>query len=185
MFALHTGFVNKNFQPFWFVECPAVREFITYLNHKLWDDDIPHKSSIASTVNAKVLQLEELTLAIVEVCSSCLNPCQSLPTIQKCIPSKVSTIWDGWSTRKWQPFILFSISFVDSPLNNNTLWLLKKLLAWIQLSRGQAHQRINWKGFDQHHSKISVRKEGEYRRLCNYQLFLILHTVGLDGKRWS
>ena len=128
MFALRTGFVNKNLQPFWFVEHPAIQEFITYLNHKLWDNDIPHKSSIASTVNAKVLQLEELTLAIVEIYSSCLNLCQSLPNNQKHIPLKVSTIWDGWSTHKRRPFTSFSISFVDSPLNNNTLWVLKKYL---------------------------------------------------------
>ena len=38
-----------------------------YLNHKIQDDDIPHKSSIAGAVNAKVIQLEELTLDIVKV----------------------------------------------------------------------------------------------------------------------
>ena len=121
-------FANKSFQPFRFVERPAVRDFITFLNHKLQDDDIPHKSSIANTVNGKVLQLEELTLDLVKVCSSCIKLCQSLLTNQQHIPSKVSTIWDGWSTRKRQPFTSFSISFIDSPPDNDNLWALKNYL---------------------------------------------------------
>jgi len=70
-------FANKSFQPFRFVERPAVRDFITFLNHKVQDDDIPRKSSIANAVNGKVLQLEELTLAIVKVhiLCQCLNLC--------------------------------------------------------------------------------------------------------------
>jgi hypothetical protein len=67
--------LNKKFQPFRFVERPAVRDFITFLNHKVQDDDIPRKSSIANAVKGKVLQLEELTLAVVEVRISCLNLC--------------------------------------------------------------------------------------------------------------
>jgi hypothetical protein len=125
---LCAGFTNHSFQPFRFVERPAVRGFITYLNQKLQDNDIPHKSSIAGAVNAKVLQLEELTFAIVKVRCSSFNLCQSLPTNQQRIPSKVSTIWDGWSTRKRRPFTSFSISFIDSPPDNDTLWVLKKYL---------------------------------------------------------
>ena len=55
------------FQPFRFVERPAVRGFITYLNHTLCDNDIPKKSAIANSVNGKVLRLEEITLEIIEV----------------------------------------------------------------------------------------------------------------------
>ena len=47
--------------------------FITYINHKLRDDDILHKSSLAGAVNEKVIQLEEQTLSIVKVRYSCLN----------------------------------------------------------------------------------------------------------------
>ena len=92
---------NKSFQPFRFVEHPALQDFITFLNHKIKDDDIPHKSSIANAVNGKVLQLESLCstlLRYVAHASICAGP--YLP-INKAIPSKVSTIWDGWSTRKW------------------------------------------------------------------------------------
>lgn len=56
------------FQPFRFVERPAVRGFITYLNHTLRDNDIPKKSAIANSVNGKVIQLEEMTLEIIKVC---------------------------------------------------------------------------------------------------------------------
>ena len=57
-----------------------------------------------------------------------LNLCKSLPTNWQRIPSKVSTIWDGWSTRKQWPFTSFSISFIDLPPDNDTLWVLKKYL---------------------------------------------------------
>lgn len=56
------------FQPFRFVERPAVRGFITYLNHTLRDNDIPKKSMIANSVNGKVIKLEEITLEIIKVC---------------------------------------------------------------------------------------------------------------------
>ena len=58
---------------------------------------------------------------------SCLaNSCEK--DNNKAIPLKVSTIWDGWSTRKRQPFTSFSISFIDSPADNDTLWKLKNYL---------------------------------------------------------
>ena len=57
----------NNLQPFRFVERPAVRGFITYLNHTLLDNDIPKKSAMANSVNGKVLQLEESTLDIIKV----------------------------------------------------------------------------------------------------------------------
>ena len=55
-------------QPFRFVECPAVCRFITYLNAKIQDSDIPKKSYIVASVNAKVASLEELTINIINVC---------------------------------------------------------------------------------------------------------------------
>ena len=55
-------------QPFRFVECPAIREFITYLNPKVQDGDIPKKSCIAASVRAKVASLEEQTVNIIDVC---------------------------------------------------------------------------------------------------------------------
>jgi hypothetical protein len=72
---LRAAFANEFFQPFRFVERPAVRDFITFLNHKLQDGDIPHKTCMATAVNGKVLQLEERTIAIVKVRSSCLCLC--------------------------------------------------------------------------------------------------------------
>ena len=159
-----------------------------FLNPKLQDNDIPHKSSIARSVNAKVLHLEELTLAIVKVRSSYLNLCWSFLINRQRIPSKVSTIWDGWSTRKRRPFTSFSISFIDSPPDNDTLWELKKLSTWVQFPCGQAHGRVNWPGFGQYHPKISAGKKSEFWRLRNYyylRLVLIICTVRLDGWRWG
>lgn len=55
-------------QPFRFVERPAIRGFITYLNPKVQDSDIPKKSSIAASVSTKVASLEEQTFNIIDVC---------------------------------------------------------------------------------------------------------------------
>ena len=98
-------------QPFCFVEHPAVHGFITYLNHTLCDDDIPKKSAIANAISAKVIQLEQITLQIIER-----------------IPLNISTIWNGWSSRRRHLFTLFSISYIDSPPGNDTKWELKNNL---------------------------------------------------------
>lgn len=117
-------------KPFRHVERPAVRGFITYLNHKVRDDDIPHKSAIAGAINAKVIELEQSTLEIIKVCITLyLYLCPpSLLIIPQRIPSKVTPVWDGWSTRKRRPYTSFSISFIDSPPGNDSLWELKKYL---------------------------------------------------------
>lgn len=44
-----------------------MRGFISYLNAKIQDNDIPKKSCIAGSVNAKVVHLETITLDIIEV----------------------------------------------------------------------------------------------------------------------
>ena len=54
-------------QPFRFVKRPAVHGFITYLNHKINNNNIPRKSCIATSVNAKVAKLDEVTLDIIDV----------------------------------------------------------------------------------------------------------------------
>lgn len=64
----HPSLIHADdFQPFRFVERPAVRGLITYLNPKLRDDDIPKKSAMAAAVYAKVAQLENVTMEIVDV----------------------------------------------------------------------------------------------------------------------
>jgi hypothetical protein len=37
-------------------------------------------------------------------------------------------VWDGWSSGKRRPFTSFSISFIDSPPGDDSLWDLKKHL---------------------------------------------------------
>ena len=59
--------IESFFQPFRFVERPAIRGFISYLNPKMQDNDIPKKSCMADSVNEKVLHLETVTFDIIEV----------------------------------------------------------------------------------------------------------------------
>ena len=56
------------YQSFRFVERPAVRGFISYLNPKVGDENIPKKSCIADAVNTKVEKLDELTVELIAVC---------------------------------------------------------------------------------------------------------------------
>ena len=58
----------NSFQPFRFIERPAVRGLITYLNPKLQDTDIPKKLCIVAAVDGKVHHLEKVTIEIIEVC---------------------------------------------------------------------------------------------------------------------
>ena len=44
-----------------------MRGFITYLNPKLRDDDIPKKSTMAAAVSSKVAHLEQVTMEIIDV----------------------------------------------------------------------------------------------------------------------
>lgn len=54
----HTNIVLY-FKSFRFVERPAVRRFILYLNRQLMDHDIPHKTTMADSVNKKVIVVED------------------------------------------------------------------------------------------------------------------------------
>ena len=54
-------------QSFRFVERPAVRRFILYLNRQLMDNDIPHKSTMAESVNKKVVIVEDITRKLIKV----------------------------------------------------------------------------------------------------------------------
>ena len=54
-------------------ERPAVRGFITYLNPKLRDDNIPRKSSMAAAVNDKVAKLKDATIKLIDVCITTLT----------------------------------------------------------------------------------------------------------------
>ena len=85
---------------------------------------------ITSAINAKVIELEQSMLEIIKVCITLyLYLCPpSLLIIPQRIPSKVTPVWDGWSTRKRRPYTSFRISFIDSPPGNDSLWELKKYL---------------------------------------------------------
>jgi hypothetical protein len=55
------------FQPFRFVERPAFRGFVSYVNPKITDTDIPRKTAIASAIDTKVACLENTTINIINV----------------------------------------------------------------------------------------------------------------------
>ena len=54
-------------QSFRFVERPAVRGFISYLNPKVEDEAIPKKMCMAETVNTKVEKLDNVTIDMIKV----------------------------------------------------------------------------------------------------------------------
>ncbi|KAJ3492900.1 hypothetical protein NLJ89_g11143 [Agrocybe chaxingu] len=93
---------------FRFVERPLFRHLILMLNPKLSDKDIPKKDTIANMVLNKVSQLD---LADIERI--------------KAIPSRISGVYDGWSTQRRRPYSSFSISYIHSPPDDDTAWELK------------------------------------------------------------
>jgi hypothetical protein len=44
------------------------------------------------------------------------------------IKSRISVVWDGWSTRNRRPFTSVTIVYIHSPSDNDNLWTLKKHL---------------------------------------------------------
>jgi hypothetical protein len=54
-------------QSFRFVERPAVRGLISYLNPKVEEESIPKKTCMADTVNTKVEKLENITIELIKV----------------------------------------------------------------------------------------------------------------------
>lgn len=55
-------------QSFRFVERASFRRFVLYLNPKLKDTDIPHKSTIAEAVTKKGKILDDIDFAMIQVC---------------------------------------------------------------------------------------------------------------------
>jgi hypothetical protein len=66
-FLIHLLFLLISFQSFRFVERPAFRGFISYLNPKIGDELIPKKSCMADAVYTRVEQLEDLTIELIGV----------------------------------------------------------------------------------------------------------------------
>ena len=92
---------DDSLQPFQFIERPAVRGLIKYLNPKLQDTDIPKKLCITASVDTKVLQLEKITVDIVEVRiiylvttsnQNIVYPIQSVYRVGRLVHSETSTI---------------------------------------------------------------------------------------------
>jgi hypothetical protein len=112
------------------VERPAVRGFISYLNPKVEDEMIPKKTCMAESVMTKVEKLDNLTIELIKVCISFhFNfSIHLLTSIIQTINSKISLVWDGWSTRNRRPYTSVSVVYIHSPPSNDNLWTLKSHL---------------------------------------------------------
>jgi hypothetical protein len=67
------NFVLISMQSFRFVERPSFRRLVLYLNGKLNDSDIPHKTSVADEIAAKGEELDVIDFEIIQVCLSGFN----------------------------------------------------------------------------------------------------------------
>ena len=128
---------------------------------------------MAGAINA------EVTLDIVKVCSSCLNLCFSLPMNQQHIPSKVLTIWDGWSTRKWQLFTSFSISFIDLPPDNDTQWVLKNYLLEFNSPVGRHTGKLIGRDL------VNTTRKFKLEKKVSTKGFKILPTISNSLHSWA
>jgi hypothetical protein len=62
------------------------------------------------------------------------------------IPSRISVIWDGWSTKRRRQYSSFSIQYIDSPLGNPNLWSLKSHLLAFDHTRGRHTGKMTGQG---------------------------------------
>jgi hypothetical protein len=90
-------------------------------------------------------------------------------------------IWDGWSTRKRRPFTSFSISFIDSPPDNDTLWVLKKYLLEFNSPVGRHTGELIGRDLVNTTRKFQLEKKVSTEGFVITSLFLILCTVSWVG----
>ncbi|KAM6498412.1 hypothetical protein JOM56_006360 [Amanita muscaria] len=84
---------------FRFVDRPSLHRTIRYLCPKLNKSDIPGRTCIGNAVLEKVAKLDLIDMELIAN-----------------IPSHISVIWDGWSTKRRRPFSSLSIQYISSPL---------------------------------------------------------------------
>lgn len=96
----------------------------------------------------------------------------------------MTVIWDGWSTRKRRPYTSFSISFIDSPADNDRLWELKKYLVEFNSPVGRHTGELIGKDL-----VTTIRKFQLEMKVCELIVesfgILIYLTDGMDDWRWS
>lgn len=119
------------------MERPAVRGLISYLNPKVADEHIPKKTCMADRVNTKVEKLDDITIELIKVCIPFTLTIRSLFTVIQTIHSKISVVWDGWSTKNRRPHTSVSIVYIHSPAGNDSLWTLKNHLIEFSLTVGR------------------------------------------------
>ncbi|KIL54969.1 hypothetical protein M378DRAFT_18373, partial [Amanita muscaria Koide BX008] len=96
---------------FRFVERPAFHRLMLYLNPKLKDQDIPKRTCISNAVSDKIHKLDEIDM-----------------NLTADIPSLISVIFDGWSSKRRRAYSSISIQYIYSPPNDPYDWSLRSHL---------------------------------------------------------
>ncbi|KAF5338265.1 hypothetical protein D9611_014619 [Ephemerocybe angulata] len=89
-----------------------------FLNPKLSIDMIPHRTMLTDAIIEKGERLEEIDLRIIAN-----------------IKSKVTIVWDGWSTKNRRSFTALGLQYIDEVEGND--WVLKNLLLAFEPSVGR------------------------------------------------
>jgi hypothetical protein len=98
-----------------------------YLCLKLKDGDIPKCTSIGEAVLEKVVTLDRIDKDLLAVCLYLLHFERMLIDCQA-IPSRISLVWDGWSSKRWCAYSSISIQYIHAPPDDPYQWSIKSHL---------------------------------------------------------
>ena len=100
------------------------------------------------------------------------------------IKSKISLVWDGWSSRNLRPYTSVSIVYIHSPPENDNLWTLKSNLIEFNSTVGRHTGKMIGKDL-----VTTVRKFKFEKKVCFVLNFYFDKSnidliAWLDGWRW-
>lgn len=95
-------------------------------------------------------------------------PSHTIVYVSQNITSRVTGVFDGWSTRRRRPFMAFLIQFIHSPPENPNAWSLKALLLAFKHTVGRHNGKMIG------HELVTISKEYNLEDKVYFQPFQIL-----------
>ena len=109
---------------------------VCYLCPKLSNSDIVKRTCISDLVTEKVVKLDGIDIVLIAI-SLFLPSTPSLAHEAQKIPSHISIVHDGWSTKCCHPFSSICIQYIHSDPETPRIWTLKNHLLDFKHTIGQ------------------------------------------------
>ena len=104
-----------------------MRRLIRYLYPKFNDGNIIKRMCISNLVEDKVAKLDGIDIRLIAVRLFLPFVCPAAHEAQE-IPSRISIVHDGWSTKRRRPFSSICIQYIHSDPDTPRIWTLKNQL---------------------------------------------------------